>query len=117
MSESLSLLSEGGGGGGGGGDEGGGVIGVFIAMELWSTKLSFPLVVDSLSTYSHLMSTSTVDGPLQLFVHSSKCSISSKAIFGEVGGALLHVSVRESGYFEGRVSLERSPSSLPLVDV
>ena len=64
MSESLSLLS----GGGGGGGEGGGVIGLFISMGLWSKELTFPSVVDSSSTGSRLMSTSVVDGPLQLFV-------------------------------------------------
>ena len=85
MFESLSLLSEGGGGGGGGGDEGGGVIGVFMPMEFWSMKLPFPLVVESLSMCSCLMSTSTVDGPLQLFVRSFDCYISSKAIFGGGG--------------------------------
>ena len=85
MSESLSLLSEGGGDGGGGGDEGGGVIGVLVPTEFWSTKLVFPSVVNSLSMCSCLMSTSIVDGPLQLFVHSSECSISSKAIFGRGG--------------------------------
>ena len=95
MSEPLSLHSEGGGGGGGDVDEGGGVIGVFISAELWSTKLLFPSVVDSSSTCSQLMSTSAVDGPLQLFFHSSECPISSKALFG--GGVLLHVSVRVSG--------------------
>ena len=86
MSESLSLLSGGGSGGGGGGDEGGGVIGVFISTKLWSMELPFPLVVDSSSTGSLLMSTSVFDGPLQLFVHNSECSISSKAVFGG-GGA------------------------------
>ena len=86
MSESLSLLLGGGSGGGGGGDEGGEVICVFISMKLWSKQLSFPPVVDSSSTCSRLMSTSAVDGPLQLFVHSSECSISSKAVFGG-GGA------------------------------
>ena len=65
----MSLLSGGGSGGGVGG--GGGVIGVFGSAGLWSTKLSFPSVVDSSSTGSRLMSTSSVDGPLQLFVHSS----------------------------------------------
>ena len=82
MSESLSLLSEGGGGGGGGGNEGGGVIGVFLPAKFWSTKLLFSSVVKSSSTCSRLMSTSTVDGPLQLFVCSSDCSISSKVVFG-----------------------------------
>ena len=82
MYESLSLLSGGGGGGGGGGDECGGVIGVIVFVELWSMKLLFPSVVDSLLTCSRLMLTSTVDGPLQLFFHSSKCCVSSKAVFG-----------------------------------
>ena len=85
MSKSLSLLSGGGGGGGGGGGEGGGFIGVFISTELWLMELPFPSVVYSSSTGSRLMSTSAVDGPLQLFVHSSKCYVSSKAIFGEGG--------------------------------
>ena len=85
MSESLSLLSGGGGGGGGGGDEGGGVIGVFISMELWSIELPFLLVVDSSSTCSHLMSTSAINGPLQLFSYSSKWSVSSKVVFGGGG--------------------------------
>ena len=75
MSESLSLLSEFGSGGGGGGDEGGGVIGVFVFAEFWSTKLMFSLLFESSST-------SAVDGPLQLFVHSSECSIYSKAVSG-----------------------------------
>ena len=97
MYESLSLLSGGGGSGGGGGGEGGGVIGVFISTELWLTKLPFPLVVDSLSTCSRLMSTSAIDGPLKLFFRSSECSMFSKAVFGR--GVLLHVSVRVSGYF------------------
>ena len=86
MLESLSLLSGGGSGGCGGGDEGGGVIGVFVFAKIWSTKLSFPLVVNSSSTCSCLMSTSAVDGPLQLFVHRFACSISSKAVLGG-GGA------------------------------
>ena len=115
MSESLPLLSEVGGSGGGGGDEGGGVIGVFMPMKLWLTELSFPSIVDSSSTCSRLMSTSAINGPLQLFVHSSEWSVSSKALFGRV--ALLHVLVRASGYFGWRVLLERSPNSLPLVDV
>ena len=85
MSESLSLLSRGGSGGGGGGDEGGGVIGVFVSAELWLMKLSFPSIVDSSSTGNLLMSTSTIDGPLQLFVHNYEWSVSSKAVFG--GGA------------------------------
>src|SRR5713226_6093323 len=69
MSESLSLLSEVGGGGGGGGGEGGGVIDVVVPTEFWSTELALPSVVESSSTYSRLMSTSIVDGPLQfLFV-------------------------------------------------
>ena len=86
MSESLSLLSGGGDGGGGGGGEGGGVIGLFVSAGQWSTKLPFPSVVDSSLTGSRLMSTSAVDGPLQLFVCGFHCSISSKAVFGE-GGA------------------------------
>ena len=83
----MSLLSEVGGGGGGGGDEGGGVIGVFVFVELWSTELAFPSIVNSSSTCSRLMSTSAVDGPLQLFIHSSRCSVSSKAVFYGEGGA------------------------------
>ena len=85
MSESLSLLSGGGGDGGGGGDEGGGVIGVFISAEIWSTELSFPSVVDSSSTCILLMSTSAVNGPLQLFVCSFECFVSSKSVFGGGG--------------------------------
>ena len=86
MSESLSLLSGGGGGGGMGGGEGGGVIGVFVFVELWSTELLFSSVFDSSLTCSRLMSTSAIDGSLQLFVCSKECSISSKAVFGG-GGA------------------------------
>ena len=86
MFESLSLLSEFGGGGGGGGDVGGGVIGVFVPAEFWSTELPFSSVVESSSNCSRLMPTSAVDDPLQLFVHRSDCSISSKAVFGR-GGA------------------------------
>ena len=82
MYESLSLLLGGGYGGGGGGDEGGGVIGVFVPAEFWSTKLPFSSVVEYSLTCSWLMSTSAVDGPLQLGVHMSACSISSKSIFG-----------------------------------
>ena len=78
MSESLPLLSRGGGGGG--------VISLFVSAGLWSTKLSFLSVVDSSSTGSRLMLTSSVDGPLQLFVRSSECSVFSKAFFGR-GGA------------------------------
>ena len=115
MSESLSLLSEVGGGGGGGGDEGGGVINVVGPVDFWSTELELPSVVESSSNCIQLMSTSAVDGPLQLGVHRSACSISSKSVF--TGGVLLHVSVRASGYFEGRLPLETSPSSFPLVDV
>ena len=87
MLESLSL-SEGGSGGGGGGGGGSGVIGLFISVELWSTKLSFPsvfLVVGSSLTSSWLVSTSSVDVQLQLFVHSSRCFVSSKAVFGRGG--------------------------------
>ena len=72
MSESLSLLSGGGSSGGGGGGDGGGVIGVFVSVELWSMKLLFLSIIDSSSTCSQLMSTSTVDGPLQLFAHISE---------------------------------------------
>ena len=85
MSESLSLLSGGGGSGGGGGGEGGGVIILFFSARLWSMKLPLLSVVDSSSTGSRLMSTSTVDGPLQLFVHSYEYSVSSKAVFGGEG--------------------------------
>ena len=102
MSESLSLLSGGGSGGAGGG--GGGVIGLFVFMGLWSTKLSFLLVVDSSLTGSRLMSNFSFDGPLQLFVHNFECFVSSKAVFGR--GVLLHVSVKVSGYFSWRVMLE-----------
>ena len=84
MLESLSLLS--GGGDGGGGCGGGGVTSLFISAGLWSSELLFLSVLDSSSTGSRLMSTSSVDGPLQLFVRSSECSVSSKAIFGR-GGA------------------------------
>ena len=80
MSESLSLIL-----GGGGGDSGG-VIGLFVFARLWLTKLSFPSVVNSSSIDNRLMSTSSVDGLLQLFVHSFECCVSSKAVFGE-GGA------------------------------
>ena len=82
MSESLSLLLGGGNGGGGGG--GGGVICLFLSTELSSTELSSPLVVFVIlfSTSNRLISTSSVDVQLQLPVHSSECSVSSKAIFG-----------------------------------
>ena len=118
MSESLSLLLEGGSSGGGGGDEGGGVIGVFVHVEFYLTEPLFSSVVESLLTCSWLMSTSVVDGPLQIFVRKSDWSISSKAVFGGGrGGVLLHVLVRASGYFGGRLPLETSPSSLPPVDI
>ena len=78
-------------------------------------ELVLPSVVESSSTCSRLMLTSTVDGPLQLFVRRFDCLISSKAVFGR--GALLHVLVRASGYFRGRMPLETLHSSLPLVDV
>ena len=78
-------------------------------------ELAFLSLVDSLSKSGRLMSTSAVDGPLQLFVRSSECSISSKVVFGR--GALLHVSIRASGYFGGRMAPEMSPSSLPPVDI
>ena len=115
MSKSISLLSEVGGGGGGGGGESGGVIDVVIPAKFWSTELPFSPVVESSSTCSRLMSTSAVDGPLQLFSHSSEWSVFSKAIFG--GGVLLHVSVRASGYSGGRVPPEKSPNFLRAVDV
>ena len=115
MSESLSLLSEVGGGGGGGGGESGGVIDVVGPMEFWSTYLELPSVVESSSTCSRLMSTLAVDGPLQLCVRRSACSISSKAVLGR--GVLLHVSVRASGYSGGRVPPEISPSFRRAVDV
>ena len=83
MSESLSLLSEFEGGGGGGGGESGGVIDVVEPAEFWSTDLELPLVVESSSTCSWLMLTSAVDGPLQLGVRRSTCSIYSKAVFGK----------------------------------
>ena len=85
MSESLSLLSSGGGGGGGGG-VGGGVIFLVFSMELL-TELSFPsvLFVISSSTSNRLMSTLSVDVQLHLFVHSSECYVSSKAVFGRGG--------------------------------
>ena len=85
MSESLPLLSGGGGDGGGGGGEIGGVINLFFSVGLWSMELLFPSIVDSSSTGSRLVSTSAVDGPLQLFVCSSECSVSSKVVFG-MGG-------------------------------
>ena len=106
MSKSLSLLPLGGGNGGGGG-VGSGVIGLFVSAELWSTKLLFPLVVlvvDSSSNSSQSMLTSSIDVQLHFFVHSSECSVSSKAVFGR--GVLLHVSVKVSGYFCWRVLLE-----------
>ena len=105
MSESLLLHSRGGSGGGGGG--GGWFIGLFISAELWSTELSLlsvVLVVDSSSTSSLSVSTSSVDVPLKLFVRSSECSVLSKAVFGT--GVLLHVSEKVSGYFDWRVPLE-----------
>ena len=61
-------------------------MGVFVPVEFWSTELPFLYVVNSSSTCSRLMSTSVVDGPLQLFVHSSECYVSSEAVFGG-GGA------------------------------
>ena len=78
MSELLSLLSEFGGGGGGG--ESGGVIDVVVPTEFWSTKLALPSVVESSLTCIRLMSISVVDGPLQLCVRRSECSISSKVV-------------------------------------
>ena len=80
------MLSLGGGSGGGGG-VGSGVICLVLSMEL-STELSFPSVVFviSSSTSSRLVSNSSVDVELQLFVHSSKFSVSTKAVFGR-GGA------------------------------
>ena len=86
MSESLSLLSEVGEGGGGGGGESGGVIDVVVPAEFWSTELVLPSVIESLSTCSQLISTSAVDGPLQLCVRRSDCVISSKSVLGG-GGA------------------------------
>ena len=86
MSKSLSLFSEVGRGGGGGGGESGGVIDVVEPVEFWSADLELPLVVESSSTCSRLMLTSAVDGPLQLCVHRSTCSISSKVVLGG-GGA------------------------------
>ena len=85
MSESLSLLSGGGGGGGGGGC--GGVICLFLSVELLWMKLSFPSVVSVISslTSSRLVSTSSVDVQLQLFVYSFESSVSSKAVFGRGG--------------------------------
>ena len=85
MSESLSLLSKVGGGGGGGGGEIGGVIDLVKPTEFQSTDLELPSVVESSSTCSRLMSTSAVDGPLQLFVHSFECSSSYKVVFGVWG--------------------------------
>ena len=85
MSKSLSLLSKVGGGGGVGGGESGGVIDVVGPAEFWSTELELPSVIESSSTCSWLMSTSAVDGPLQLCVRRSNCSISSKAVLGEGG--------------------------------
>ena len=101
MLESLSLSSSGGGGGGSG------VIFLLLSAELSSTELSFlsvVLVVISSSTSSRLVSTSSVDVPLQLFFYSFECSVSSKVVFGR--GVLLHVSVKVSGYFDWRVPLE-----------
>ena len=115
MSESLSLLLEVGGGGGGSGGESGGVIDVVEPIEFWSTDLELPSVIESSSTCSRLMSTSAVDGPLQLCVCRSAGLISSKAVLG--GGVLLHVSVRASGYSGGRVPPETSPNFLRAVDV
>ena len=86
MSESLSLLSLGGGSGGGGG-VGGGVICLVIFAELSLTELSFPsfVFVVSSSTNSRLVSTSSVDVQLQLFVCNFECFVSSKAVFGREG--------------------------------
>ena len=98
-----------------GGGEGGGVVDVVTPAEFWSTKLEPLSVVDSSSTYSGLLWISIVDGPLRLCVRRSACSISSKAVLG--GGVLLHVSVRASGYFGGRVPLESSPSYLQMVGI
>ena len=87
MSESLSLSSLGGGGGGGGGGDSG-VFCLLFYAELLSTELSFSsviLVVVSSSTSNWSGSTSPVDVQLQLFVCSSKFSVTSKAVFGRVG--------------------------------
>ena len=103
MSESLSLSSL--GGGGGGGDSG--LFCLFLCVELLSTELSFSLVflvVVSSLTSSRSGLTSPVDVQLQLFVCSSKFSVSSKAVFGR--GVLLRVPGKVSGYFSWRVSLE-----------
>ena len=115
MSESISLLSEVGGVGGVGGGESGGIVDVVAPAEFWSTELVPPSMVDSSVSYSGLLWISTVNGPLQLCVRRSACSISSKAILG--GGALLPVSVRASGYFGGRVLPETSPSFPRAIDV
>ena len=88
MLKLLSLLSLGGGDRGGGG-EGGGVIGVFISTRLWLMELLFLSVVNSSSTCSRLISTSVVDGPLQLFVHSFEWLVSSKAVFGGGGSSFM----------------------------
>ena len=79
MSESLPLLSSGG--------VGGGFICLVLSVKL-STKLSFPSVffVVPSSNNSRLVSTSSVDFQLQLFVHIFGCSVSSKVVFGR-GGA------------------------------
>ena len=92
ISESLSLLS--GGGGGGGGSGGGGVIFLFLTAELSSMEISSPSVVFviSSSTSNRLVLTYSFDVQLQLFVCSSECSVSSKAVFSR--GVLLHVSVK-----------------------
>ena len=82
MYESLSLLSEVGGGGGVGGGESGGVIDVVEPVEFLSTDLELLSVVESSLTCNWLMSTSAVDGPLQLCVCRFACSISSKAVIG-----------------------------------
>ena len=49
-------------------------------------ELELPSVVESSSTCSRLMSTTAVNGPLQLCVRRSACSISSKFVLGR-GGA------------------------------
>ena len=105
MSESLSLLSEVSGVRGVGGGESGGVVDVVAPAEFWLTELVPPSVVIYSSMYSGLLWIYTVDGPLQLFVHSSESSVSSKAVFGR--GVLLHVLVIVSGYYGWRVPLER----------
>ena len=102
MSESLSFLSGGGSGGGGGG--GGGVIWLFLFVELSSMELSF----------SSLFLLRPAVGQCRLLLSMSNCNYLSAVLnflcspkLYLVGGVLLHVSVKLSGYFGWRVLLER----------